>query len=143
MAVDFSQFKMILLNDNQVSRMLAEKALHDQTFRDRLLEYASFQSTSGMPTRAKRFEIVNDAINSLRKQLAEDAELEAPKDQSGQIRDLNTYLKQLTHARVLVLKVDAQEVPESTTSSEEDVYEWGWVVSFHALLRSLASLHFT
>lgn len=126
MAVALSQPKMIMLNDIKVSRMIAEDAIHDQAFKDLL---SDFTLTGNVQTRGKKFRAIDRTITKVRKQLADEAGFEAPKDGSGHERSLNTYLKQVTHARVLVGKASVQEEQGAKLTSEEGNHAWGWVVS--------------
>lgn len=134
MAVALSQPKVIILNDIRVSRMIAEKAVHDQAFRDLL---SDFTSTVNVQTKSKKFQAIDQAIIKFRKQIADEAGLKPPKDCSGFERNLSTYVKQVTHTRVLVSKASAQEEQEATLTSEEGNHAWGWVVSNQVCLTGL------
>ena len=94
---------MNTLSDNTVGRMMAEKALHDQGYRDLLFEYISLP-VSYEPLRAKdkKFEPLMQSIKYFRQQLVDEAKVEAPRDSFGHRRELSTYLKQVQHSRVLV-----------------------------------------
>lgn len=138
MAVALSQPKMVILNDIKVSRMIAEEAIHNQAFRDLLSDFAS---TGNVQTRGKKFQAIDRTITEFRKQIADEAGLKAPKDGSGHERSLSTYLKQVTHPRVLVGKASAQEEQGAKLTSEEGDHAWGWVVSNQVCLMGLAGSH--
>ena len=127
MAVDYSQTTMTKLSDNTVSRLMAEKALHDQGYRELLLEYISLP-ISFDPLRAKDkiFETLFQSIRDFRQQLVDEAKVEAPRDSSGHRRELSTYLKQVLHSRVLVPNHRAHR---EGVAAEMGNKEWGWVVS--------------
>ena len=140
MALDLSQSRMTTLSDNTVSRMMAEKAVHDQDYRELLLEYTSLPISVG-PLRAKdkRFEALLHSIRDFRQQIANKARLEAPRDSFGRRRELSTYLKQVLHSRVLVPNLSKQQEGGAEATSELANNEWGWVVSHHVCLIELAS----
>ena len=140
MAVDVSQSRMTTLSDNTVSRMMAEKAVHDQDYRELLLEFVSLPKPIDHPLRAndKRFEAVIRSIRDFRQQMADKLKLEAPRDSFGRRRELSTYLKQVLHSRVLVPRIDAQEEGAEETSKVVN-NEWGWVVSHQTFLIDLTS----
>ena len=140
MAVDLSRSRMTTLSDNTVSRMMAEKAVHNQEYRELLLEFISLTISVG-PLRAKdkKFEALLQSIRDFRQQIADEARLEAPRDSFGRRRELSTYLKQVLHSRVLVPNFRAQQEGGAEVTSELANNEWGWVVSHHICLIDLAS----
>ena len=144
MAVDLYRPRMIPLSDNGVSRLMAEKAIHDQDFRELLLDCVNLPILCGVgQARGKKLQAITESITEFRKQLADKAGLEPPIDSFGRRRDLNTYLKQVTHSRVLVVKVSAQKERGAKVSSEAVKYEWGWVVSHPVSTMEIASSHLT
>ena len=51
-----SQMQTIILDDNEVSRMMAEEAMHDQAFRIKLSEFVGLQvMTSELPKDPRSF----------------------------------------------------------------------------------------
>ena len=132
MAVDSSQSRMTILSDNTVSRMMAEKALHDQDYKELLLEFMNLPISVG-PLRAKdkKFEVLLRSIRDFRQQIADTARLEAPRDSFGRPRELGTYLKQVLQMRVLVPNHRAQTEGGAEATSKVVNKEWGWVVSHH------------
>ena len=145
MAVDLSQSSMITLSDNTVSRMMAEKAVHDQDYRELLLEFVSLPKPIDHPLRAndKRFEALILSIRNFRQQMADKLKLEAPRDSFGRRRELSTYLKQVLHSRVLVPRIDAQGKKGAGETSEVVNNEWGWVVSHQICFIDLTSSPWT
>ncbi|CAD6574403.1 MAG: hypothetical protein ASARMPREDX12_006578 [Alectoria sarmentosa] len=118
---------MVVLDDNTVSRMLADKALHDQAFRDLLLEGVSPPFSTLYPVeKSKVFQVISQDIRTFRQQLVDNAGLKAP-DLHGKPWDLNSYLNRAAYSRELEEKVDAQNEEETMAVSEEGGGEWGWV----------------
>ena len=140
MAVNLSQTTMNTFSDNTVSRMMAEKALHDQEYRDLLLEYISLP-VSYEPLRAKdkKFAPIRLSIRNFRHQLVDEARVEAPRDSAGCRRELGTYLKQVQHSRVLVPRYYAKKPREEEVTAEVGNKEWAWVVSGQICLVDIAS----
>ena len=135
MAVNLSQSRMTTLSDNTVSRMMAEKAIHDQDYRKLLLEFISLPISVGpLPATHKRFEVLLRSIRDFRQQIADEARLDAPRDGFGRKRELTTYLKQVQNSRVLVPNHVAQREGGANVTSGPANNQWGWVVSHHALL---------
>ena len=131
MAVDLSQSTMATLSDSTVSRMMAEKALHNQDYRELLLEYISLPIPTG-PLRAKdkKFEPLFKSIRDFREDLADDAMLEAPRDTFGRRRELSTYLKQVQNSRTLIPNWRAQREGKAQVVAGRGNNQWGWVVSY-------------
>ena len=141
-----SQILTVILDDNEVSRMIADKAMHDQAFRSKLSEFVGSQvTTSELQKRPKKFQWIVQIIATFRKQIADQVGLEAPLTQDGAERDLSTYLRQATHSKGLVAKADAQMEPGFEVIDEDGDHNWGWgwVVSRQVCLKVLASLHLT
>ena len=130
--------KKIILSDIKVSRMMAEKAVHDQDFRDLLSDVAS---TGQLQTRGKKLRAIDQTMTDFRKQIVDEAGLEAPKDVSGHELNLNTYLKQVTYSRMLVSKASAQGGQGAVVVSGKDGHEWEWVVSNQICLTGIANSH--
>lgn len=110
--------------------MIAEKALHDQDFKELLLEYAATRFAA-MNTRAKNkmLQPMLQMILKYRVKITHGAGLKAPEMASGKPRALNDYLKRTITSRLLVAKANTQEVKTTSTISPKDQSEWGWVVS--------------
>lgn len=124
---------MVILNDKEVSRMMAEKAMHDQAFRDQL------GCGDDMKTKA-----ITRAIESFRVQLADQADLRAPYQYLLRPRDLNRYLRKKTNARTLLRKSKTPKDEESSAEkSEGRDREWGWVVSHLVRLAVPSVSHMT
>lgn len=124
-----SQSQMVILDDNTVSRMLADKALHDQAFRDLLLKGVSSPFSTLYPEKkSKVFQVISQDIRGFRQQLVDDAGLKAP-DLHGKPWDLNSYLNRAAYSRELEEKVNTQNEEGTMVISEEGGGEWGWVVS--------------
>ena len=104
-----SLLPMITLDDREVSRIIAKKAIRDSTFKENLLGYArpDFSPTSKI-SHSRAYGIIQDTILNLRKQIADQAGLKAPL-----CLDQNTFLKRGN--RVLL--------------GEEGNRSWGWLVS--------------
>ena len=142
MAVAMSQLKKVTLSDNEVTRMIAAKAMNDQAFKDTLCDYIGSQISNGSSqTRGKKFQALVQSITEFRKQIADQAGLQAPKNSFGDQWDLNTYLKQVTHSRVLVAKDSAQEEQGTKVISDKGIHKWGWVVSQQLCFEGLVSSH--
>lgn len=133
-----SHSKMIILNDNQVSRMMAEKALHDEVFSNQLFNYID-PNFSKWPAKKERelTQAIVAIIESFRVKLVDQAGLKAPELRSGYKRGLNTYLKTVWNSRVLFNKLNTQKEETTDTISVKVSGEWGWVVSHQVFLKEL------
>ena len=135
-----SQSKIVTLDDNEVSRMMAELAMHDAVFKKQLLDcvkpdffdwYTKYKS--------KQFGDVCKSIPNFRQQLVDQAGLRIPDLASGVRQDLNTYLKKVTNARVLVSAANKEKVVKSRTKYMKGDGQWGWVVRLPECLEALPS----
>ncbi len=139
MAMDMSHSQEITLDDSGVSRMMAAKAMHDELFKTKLEDFVnSSTSTASQRTKSKTSKAIIQTITDLRLQTADQAGLKAPNTSFGKPWDLNTYLKQITHSRVLWAKVNPKKEEGNEEVSNDDEYKWGWVVSHQAWLKVLA-----
>ncbi|CAF9938394.1 hypothetical protein IMSHALPRED_000783 [Imshaugia aleurites] len=136
-----SQSQIFTLDDGGVSRMIAEKALHDQDFKELLLEYAATRFAA-MNTRAKNkmLQPMLQMILKYRVKITHGAGLKAPEMASGKPRALNDYLKRTITSRLLVAKANTQEVKTTSTISPKDQSEWGWVGTPDSILCLAAAL---
>ena len=132
MAVNMSQSQAIILDDNTVSRLMAEKAMLDCVFKEQL---SRFVRPSDTRTRGKDAQAILDAIAKFRIDMVEQAGLEAPAAPTGSLRELNTYLKQNKNSRTLLAKVQQETVG---TACKKETYKWGWVVSHQNPLKVFA-----
>ena len=134
-AIAMSHSPMVILNDDEVSRMMAEKAMHDQAFKNHLLSCVS-PDFFACYTRQNRitFRVISETIMGFRVQIVSQAELRAPTLPNGKSQDLNTYLKRVRNSKMLLGKASIQK----GVGTEAGDREWGWVVSrrewFEALL---------
>lgn len=138
-----SQIQTIILDDNEVSRMMAEKAMHNQAFRIKLSEFVGSQArTSELQQRPKKFQWIVQIIAALRKQIADQVGLEAPLTQDGAERDLSTYLRRASHPKGLVAKADAQMEPGFEVIDEEGDHSWamGMIGESSSMLESTCKL---
>ena len=125
-----SQSKTVTLNDKEVSRRMALKAMHDNIFERKLLACASpdFVNVIGKGN-AENYISVSHAIITIRAEMINQAGLRVPLV-NGFAQDITPYLRKMKTSRLLlgipsVQKVDGVEV----TAVERD-REWGWVVSY-------------
>lgn len=118
-----AQSQIVILSDNGVSRMLADKAVRNQVFRKQLLGYDT----------NKNLRVIIQAITTTRQKIADQAGLKAPSWVNGKPRDLNEYLNRSQISRGLCSKVLKEEGSEVT--SVEDHHKWGWVVSLQCAVQ--------
>ena len=107
----------VILSDNNVSRLIADKAMHNCVFKAQLLGY----------NKPKNLRVVIKSIETFREQIVDQAGLKAPPPSLDPPRDLNDYLKRNMISRALVWKIKAEEGTE--VASSDSSCEWGWVVS--------------
>ena len=138
MSINMSQSEELVLSDKTVSRMMAERAVHDQAFADLLSNVV--RSVAIGRSRRKKFNIIVSIISQYRDQIADQLELRALPSMAGGPQNLNTYLKQTTFSRVLVSKHAAQEEEGSEAASEQMEYKWVWVVSPQVCSKVLSKL---
>ncbi len=139
MAMDMSHSRGIILDDSGVSRIMAARAMHDKLFKTKLKDFVNpSTSRASQRTKSKSSKAIIQTITDLRLQTADQAGLKAPNTSSGTPWDLNTYLKQITHSRVLWAKVNPKKEEGNEEVSNDDEYKWGWVVSYQARLKVLA-----
>ena len=124
MAVNMSQSQAIILDDKRVSRLMAEKAMHDSVFKEQLSRFVRPNYTS---TREKDAQAVLGAIAGFRINIVDQAGLQAPATPTGFLRDLNNYLRQKKDTRTLLAKVRQETIG---TAGKRETYKWGWVVSY-------------
>ena len=108
-----------VLDDSEVSRMIAAKALNDTFFKRQLLNYGEDHSVR----------TVLQVIPMFRKQIADQAKLQAPPLANGRSPDLTSFLRKNTNSRLLG-KVVSREVYGGPVVSMKEGSEWGWVVSY-------------
>ena len=140
-----SQSQMMVLNDSAVSRMMADKAIHDQVFRDQLLDCAASPHFVARRTRTKprKYQAAFQAIVECREQIVDQAGLKAPDRSNAEPQKLSTYLNKITNPKVLMVKANAQEEKGTTATSVEADSGWGWVVSFPGRPEALTISCFT
>ena len=82
----------MVLNDSAVSRMMADKAIHDQVFRDQLLDCAASPHFAARNTsiKAKKYQAVFQAIVKCREQIVDQAGLKALDRSNGEPQKLST-----------------------------------------------------
>ncbi len=111
-----SQSSTVVLDDNEVSRRMAEKAMNDEVFKKQLLNCFRPNTTENR----KIFRAISETILDFRKQIVGQAELKVPRLPNGNAQGLNTYLQRVRISRKLLGK----EVDR----------EWGWVVNHELCL---------
>lgn len=137
--IAMSQSQMVKLDDNTVSRMIADKAIHDQVFRDLLLKGVSSPFSTLYPVENfEVFQVISQDIREFRQRLVDNAGLKAP-DLHGKPWDLNSYLNRAANSRELVEKVNTQNEEGALVISAGGGGEWYWVVS-HPACRSTCNL---
>ncbi len=110
-----SQSSRVVLDDNEVSRRMAEKAMNDEVFKKQLLNCLPPNTTD-----QKIFRAISETILDFRKQIVRHAKLKVPRLPNGDAQGLNTYLQRVRISRKLLgKKVDR---------------EWGWVVNHQPCL---------
>lgn len=107
-----------VLDDSEVCRMIAAKALHSPIFRKQLLDHGKDRSN---------FRAILQVIPMFREQIVNQADLRQPNPytSNGNRQDLSLYLRKNTNSRVLLSRT---KMVEGKTYVEEKS-EWGWVVS--------------
>ena len=141
MAFDMSQSEEPILCDKTVSRMMAERALQDQGFKDMLSTFA--RSDNNGRWRPKNFNAISTIISDYRDQIADQMGLEAPHTLVGQgPQKLNTYLRHSRVSKDLVSKVAIKEEENIEADPERRDYKWGWVVSYQLCSKILTKLTF-
>ena len=131
--------RIIPLDDNEVSRKMAKKAMCDETLK-KLLELYYHSS----PPKDKHItEIILEIISDLRRQLVHQAGLIAPTDCLGRRRHLKTYLKPQNRSRRLVANPIMQKIAGTAATHEREYVEWGWLVSYQTWLKTYLSSRLT
>ena len=139
MAISMSQSEEPILSDKTVSRMMAERAVQDQGFKDLLSNFV--RSVGDERSRPKNFNTILTIISEYREKIADRMELRAPHALvGGGPQKLNTYLKQTTNSRILVSNIATQEEKRNEAASEQMEYKWGWVVSHQVCAKVLTKL---
>ena len=113
-----------LLDDTEVSRMMAAKALDDWLFRQQLF---------GHSENRKDFRAIHQVIPTFRQEIVYRAKLRVPYPPS----ELSTYLKKNTNSRVLLSRAMPLQGNGDKATSVEEKGEWGWVVSYLSCLEMI------
>ena len=127
-----AQSQKTLLDDSEVSRMIATKALNDQVFRHQLLNCGN----------RKNYRAILQIIPTIREQIVDQAKLQTPDLAGGTLQDLNTYLKKNTNSRVLFPTKTPKE-KRTKVKCVEGEHEWGWVVSHRSCSELIVFLRLT
>ena len=123
MAITTSQSQMPILDDNSVSRLMAQKAMLDCVFKEQL---SRFLKPTHTRTRVKDAQAVISAIAGFRVDIVNQAGLKAPNSRTGNPREVNSYLRHTKESRFLLANVQQET---TGAACKEETYEWGWVVS--------------
>lgn len=136
-----SDSQMVKLDDTEVGRKMAGKAVNDQVFKDQLSAFATLhQKSMSKKAKGKITRAVLQTMEKLREQIVDQAGLRKPPDAFG---SLNTYLRQVKISRVLSPKPNVKKEDSTEDNLDDDSHEWGWVVSHLVLLKFLTSLTLT
>ena len=124
-----SQSQNVTLDDKEVSRRLAHRAMHDKVFKHELLACASPDFAGNIfKGSGESYMSVSRAIIAIRAEMVDQAGLEVPL-LKGIPQDLDIYLKRTKTSRVLLGKASVANAGGDEVVAVGRDREWGWLVS--------------